>query len=49
MELVVVTGVWKRPEIFEIFANGIKALKIKGLNIRCVVAGSEGVKSKKNG
>ena len=38
-----VTGVWKRPEIFEMFAIGVHNL---GIDIDVIVAGSEGDKSR---
>jgi len=44
--LAIVTGVWKRPEIFEIFANQTKKLKHKDVDIVVIVAGSEGKESK---
>ena len=39
-----VTGVWKRPEIFEMFAKGVHALN---MDIDVIVAGSEGEVSRK--
>ena len=44
--LAIVTGVWKRPEVFEIFANQTKKLKHKDVDIVVIVAGSEGEESK---
>lgn len=52
IRIAFVTGVWQRPEIFEIFANGIHAIErhILGsdVNIKmcCIVAGSEGAISR---
>jgi len=39
MKIAVVTGVWKRPRIFEMFAKGIKNLPVE---VDVIVAGSEG-------
>lgn len=48
MKLAIVTGVWKRPEVFEIFARGIKELyHFKDIEIVTIVAGSELERSKK--
>jgi hypothetical protein len=44
--LAIVTGCWKRPEIFELFANSIKKLSNDSIEIITIVAGSEGEKSK---
>lgn len=44
--LAIVTGVWKRPEIFEMFANATKKLNHPQLEIIVIVAGSEGEQSK---
>lgn len=44
MNITVVTGVWKRPEVFEMFAKGIKNL---GVDVKVIVSGSEGQRSKK--
>ncbi len=49
MNLTIVTAVWKRPEIFEVFADGITNLQesFKGrLKISVTVAGSEGEQSR---
>lgn len=47
MKLAIVTAVWQRHEIFEMFAKGIHELeKLKGIEIVTIVAGSEGYKSK---
>lgn len=49
MRLAIVTGIWKRPEIFRMFAEGVKVLQdhFKGrLEIVCCVAGSEGITSR---
>lgn len=44
-----VTGVWKRPEVFEMFAKGVHHLnaEIEDLNLEVICAGSEGEKSRK--
>lgn len=49
LRIAFVTGIWKRDNIFEIFAEGIKLLKkeFKEVEIQCFVAGSEGAKSEK--
>ena len=50
MKLAVVTAVWQRPEIFEIFAKNIHHLQEKfksEIEIICVVAGSEAEVSEK--
>ena len=43
-----VTGMWKRPEVFELFAKGIKHIQEnnKRITVNCIVAGSEGVHSR---
>lgn len=41
MKTVIVSAIWKRPEIFKLFAKGVHELK-KQYDIECVVAGSEG-------
>ena len=50
IKLAIITAVWKRPEIFEMFAQGIHALAptFERLNIdyQVFVAGSEGKDSK---
>jgi hypothetical protein len=49
MRLALVTGIWKRPEIFRMFAAGVQVLQqhFKGrLDIVCCVAGSEGIPSR---
>ncbi len=49
MRLAIVTAVWKRPEVFEMFAQGIKMLQFyfQGrIEIVCCVAGSEGHQSR---
>ena len=43
MKISIVTGVWKRPEVFEMFAQGIKNL---GVEVDVIVAGSEGKRSR---
>ena len=49
MKITMVTGVWKRPEVFKMFAKGVRYLnnEIDGLNLEVIVAGSEGEKSRK--
>jgi hypothetical protein len=50
MNLTIVTACWKRPEVFELFAQGVKMLQkhFKGrLNITVTCSGSEGEASKK--
>jgi len=45
MRVAIVTGIWKRPEIFSMFAAGVMHLQdmFKGsIEIVCCVAGSEG-------
>jgi len=44
MKICIITAVWKRPEVFKIFAESIKSLE--GDIVVCV-AGSEGEKSRK--
>jgi|SRR5882762_5702098 len=48
MRLAIVTGTWMRPEIFEMFAAGVKHLQTStpGIEIICCVAGSEGYLSR---
>lgn len=48
MKIAIVTGVWQRPEIFELWATGIKHLvnNSKHNDYVIIVAGSEGRKSK---
>jgi hypothetical protein len=47
MKLAVVTAVWKRPEVFEMFAKGIKKLQEdKDLEIEVFISGSEGEQSR---
>jgi len=49
MNLTIITAVWKRPEVFEMFAQGVKMLQkhFKGrLNITVSITGSEGEDSK---
>lgn len=45
MRIVIVSAIWKRPEIFKLFASGVHELK-KTFNVDCVVAGSEGIVSR---
>jgi len=49
MKVAFVTGMWKRENIFTIFAEGIKLLQKEFplVEIQCFVAGSEGAKSEK--
>lgn len=43
MKIAIVTGIWKRPEVFEMFAKGVKHLQQQfPIQINCYVAGSEG-------
>jgi glycosyltransferase involved in cell wall biosynthesis len=45
--IAIVTGVWQRPEVFELFANGVDYLiKHTNYNYHVIVAGSEGDKSR---
>jgi hypothetical protein len=49
MRLAIVTGIWKRPEIFRMFAAGVQMLQdhFRGrVEIVCCVAGSEGMLSR---
>lgn len=49
MRLSIVTGIWKRPEIFRMFAAGVQSLQqhFSGrIEIVCCVAGSEGTASR---
>jgi hypothetical protein len=42
-----VTGMWKRPEVFEIFAKGIKQIQDNtSIIVHCIVSGSEGSTSR---
>ena len=48
IRVAIVTGVWQRPEIFAMFAAGVKSLQehfTGRLEIICCVAGSEGYRS----
>lgn len=45
--LAIITGVWKRPEVFDLFANATNKLKHENLEIVVIVAGSEGQDSRK--
>lgn len=48
MKLAIVTAVWKRPEVFKLFAKSIELIsKIRGLEAVVIVAGSEGQKSRR--
>lgn len=45
--IAIVTGVWQRPEVFEIFAKGVDHLiKNSDFNYYVIVAGSEGERSR---
>ena len=44
MRIAMVTGVWRRPEVFEMFAKGVKHL---GVDVDVIVAGSEGSRSRR--
>ena len=44
MKISMVTGVWKRPDVFEMFAKGVHNL---GIEIDVIVSGSEGEQSRK--
>lgn len=49
MRLAIVTAVWKRPEVFDMFAQGIKMLQVHfvgRVDIICCIAGSEGSHSR---
>lgn len=48
LKIGIVTAVWKRPEIFHLFAKGIKQLErtINDVDIITIVAGSEGMASR---
>lgn len=48
LRITFITGMWKRPEVFEMFAKGIKKIQTQwsNMDIQCVVAGSEGVHSR---
>ena len=45
MKIAIVTAMWKRPEIFEMYAQGIHNLKPKH-SLQVYTVGSEGAKSK---
>lgn len=50
MRIAIVTAVWKRPEVFEMFAKGVEMLQINfdgRLEIICCVAGSEAEESRR--
>jgi hypothetical protein len=48
MKIAIVTAVWRRHDIFELFAKGIHELeKIKGVELITIVAGSERELSKR--
>jgi hypothetical protein len=47
IKLAIVSAVWKRPEVFELFAKSIHALTVKtSLDIDVIIAGSEGKRSR---
>ncbi len=46
--IAIVTGVWQRPEVFEMFSRGVDYLiKNSDFNYHVIVAGSEGERSRK--
>ena len=48
MKLAIVSAVWKRPEVLELFATGIRLLKENSpLEIYVILSGSEGAVSRK--
>jgi hypothetical protein len=48
LTVAIVSAVWKRPEVFELFAQGIKHLqKNSNIDLPVFIAGSEGEKSKR--
>lgn len=47
MKIAIVTGIWQRPEVFRMFAQGVKVLQENSPHeIKCFVSGSEGETSK---
>ena len=48
MKVAIVSAVWQRPEVFEMFAKGIKHLvsNCKDIEFTVIISGSEGDKSK---
>lgn len=47
LKIAIVSAVWKRPEVFELFAKGIKILKQETpIEIIVIISGSEGERSK---
>lgn len=47
IKVAIVTAVWKRPEVFELFAKGIRELiNNSDVDIEVIVAGSEGPESR---
>jgi len=48
MVISFVTGMWKRPEVFRMFAKGIREIQttFTDIEIHCIVAGSEGKASR---
>lgn len=48
MKISLITGVWKRPEVFKMFAKGVRHLTDNlDIDLNVIVAGSEGKTSKK--
>jgi len=48
IKIAIITGVWKRPEVFKMFADGIDRIgKVKGVDVVTIISGSEGQRSKK--
>lgn len=48
LKLCIVTGMWQRPDVFEMFADGVRMLQDKfksEVDIQCCVSGSEGKNS----
>lgn len=48
MKVAIVSAVWQRPEVFEMFAKGVKHLvsNCKDIEFTVIISGSEGDKSK---
>lgn len=47
IKICICTAVWRRPEVFELFAQGVKALQSDQVEITVIVSGSEGDTSRK--
>lgn len=47
VKMCICTAVWQRPQVFKMFAKGIKALQCEGLELTVIVSGSEGSTSRK--